>query len=682
MLSNEKLAARLKNLSIISAFLFIVIIVRLGDLQILHHEHYARLAKNQYIEKVKLAGDRGTIYDRLGVGLAVSRDIFSFYAQPPRIEEPVKTSRALSKVLGKSASWLEKKCASERDFEWLARRVSLEKKRLICDMDLKGISCRVEKGRYYPRGSMLAQVMGFCGLDNIGRWGLEESLQEYLKGTEGWVYMVRDACGKRYVDLSLPKQPPVRGCDVILTIDARLQEIVEMILERTVRDTRAKGGSVVVVDPLTGDVLAMASFPTIDLYEIWPPVDEGVYKPLKNRATMDTFEPGSTFKLISMAALLENGKVDPEELVFCENGSYHVGRRKIEDVHPHRWLTVKDVFAKSSNIGMSKLIVRLSAEDLHKTIKDFGIGSPTGVEFICEEKGLLNQPGGEGWSGYTMQSLSYGQEVSVTALQMAMAYCAVANGGELLVPHVVKEIRGPNGKRVWSSRRQVLWNSITGETALVLKDFLREVVISGTGISAGIGMIPIAGKTGTAQKAEPGRGYVDGRYVSSFAGFFPSDSPRVVIHVVIDEPEEKHYGSEVAAPAFREIAESILLTCPDVIGPATLAGMEGINIVESQAGEESLEPERQLPPDGHGTTLFVLPAGSGSRRRPASGQEVVVMPDLLGLSLRDAMRVVKDRGIGVSISGSGFVVKQKPGAGMIIPRGEECYLRCSSIGEG
>ena len=680
MARDKKLAVRQKGLSIIITLLFGAIVFRLVCLQVIHHDYYSRRAEHQHIEKVSLEDDRGTIFDRNGITLAVSRDIFSLCAEPGRIKDPAAASRAISKVLGKSTSWLERKFRSSRDFEWIARRVPIDQKRKIDEMNLSGLYFKLEKGRHYPRGSLLAQVLGFCGLDNIGRWGLEECLQDHLQGVSGWVYMVRDAFGKRFVDLSLPKKPPIPGRNVVLTIDSRLQEIVEMTLAHTVNDMDAKSGSIVVIDPASGDILAMASYPTVDLYDVWPPFDRRIYKPLRNRATMDTFEPGSTFKLISMAALLEHDAVRPEELVFCENGTYWVGRRKIEDSHPEQWLTVKEVFSQSSNIGMCKLIDRLTDVELMGTIKDFGIGSPTGIEFISEEKGLLNQPGDAAWSNYSMQSLSYGQEVSATVLQMAMAFSAVANGGELLVPHIVSEIREPDGKVVWSSQRQVLWNCLSSETSTTLKDFLAEVVLTGTGTRAALGGIPIAGKTGTAQKAVFGQGYVDGKYVSSFGGFFPVDSPEIVIYVAIDEPKEKHYGGEVAAPALREIIEFMLLSCPDIIGQETLARMDGLNRIFNDRGKKSLEPAR-VPVTTRGTTLFIFPVHSSNRSVPATVEEAVVMPELTGLSARDALRVAEGVGLNPGISGSGFVVKQNPPAGTILSRSEDCFVKCSFVKE-
>ncbi len=679
MARDDILAARLKNLTITIFVLFIIIVARLVELQVIKHDHYARLAEGQHVYKETLRADRGTIFDRNGVPLAVSRDIYSFFAEPPKINNPVETSRAISKVLDIPVSRLERKFRSHNHFEWIARRVPLDRKRLICDMGLSGIGFRLEKGRNYPRGSLLAQILGFCGVDNIGRWGLEQELEQYLRGTDGWVYMVRDACGKRYVDLSLPKKSPVRGCDIVLTIDSRLQEIVEMVLDRTVQEMRAKSGTVVVVDPGSGDVLAMANYPTIDLYELWPPLDKSVYNRLKNRATMDTFEPGSTFKLITMASLIENGKVRPDELVYCENGTYQVGRRRIEDSHPQQWLTVKDVFSKSSNIGMSKLIDRLTEVNLLKTIKDFGIGSPSGIKFVSEEKGILHQPGDPGWSNYTMQSMSYGQEVSVTALQMTMAYSAVANGGELLLPQMVKEIQGHGREPIWKSERKVLWESVSRQSTLILKDFLCEVVLRGTGTSAQVGSIPVAGKTGTAEKAVSGQGYVHGKYVSSFGGFFPVDNPGVVVYIAIDEPQEKYYGGEVAAPAFRKIIEFMMMSCPDIIDIRSLAGMEGTNRVV-RVDNQTSHLSARIPEHDYGTTLFILPAVSGESLIPDPKQEAVIVPDLLGMSVRDAVKVMKNYNLNPQISGSGFVVKQNPPAGSILSRGQNCYLRSSFSG--
>jgi cell division protein FtsI (penicillin-binding protein 3) len=667
--------ARLKNLSLAGLLLFILLIGRLFELQIIHHAYYSRLADNQHIEKLDLQPDRGTIYDRNGNPLAVSRDIFSLYTDPEFVKDPAGAAKVLSKALGYSARQLEKKLHSSTKFEWIERRIPVEKKKLVSSLHLEGLYFMLEKGRFYPGGSTLAQVLGFCGLDNIGRWGLEESLQEHLKGRMGFVHMVRDAERRRYIDLSLPRESPVRGSDVVLTIDSRLQEIAEIALARAVLDVKAKGGAVVAVDPSTGDILAMASYPTVDLYGLWPPLGEEVYDLLRNRATMDMIEPGSTFKLITMAALLENKMVRPGELVFCERGIYRVGRRTIVDVHPEGWLTVKEVFAKSSNIGMSKLVDRLTKETFIKTVKDFGIGVPTGIEYVSEQRGLLNKPGEGGWSGYTMKSMAYGQEVSVTTLQMAMAYAAVANGGELLVPHIVKEIRAPEGDVEWSSGRKVLWRCLSAETCMVLKEFMKEVVDSGTATQAQVGSLPLGGKTGTAQKAVPGLGYVDGKYIATFGGLLPADAPGIVVFVMIDEPQGRYYGGDVAAPVFREIVESVLLSCPELAGSRTLVRADGLNRVGCPPGLLNLAEFPLRIPDY--TERFVFPVSGGYSRIPRHGEGVAVVPDFLGISMRDAMELAEEGGLTLSVTGSGFVLAQEPLPGALLPRGGECEIRCA-----
>jgi cell division protein FtsI (penicillin-binding protein 3) len=678
MSRDDKLNGRLRNFVFFGLALFVVLFARLVELQFFHHDRYRARAIDQHYLKETLPADRGTIYDRRGRPLAVSRDIISVYADPQVIADPAGAGSKIAKVLGLSSSCVRKKLASSKQFVWLSRRQPYMKKKELQELGITGLGFREGKGRYYPAGSQLAQVIGFCGVDNRGLWGLEESLEEYLLGTDGWAYLMKDACGRTYVDLSLPKQDPIPGHEVVLTIDTRLQEIVELALKRAVRDAGAEGGSIVAVDPRTGDILAMASYPTVDLYRLRPPLGDGIYDLLRNRATMDLFEPGSTFKLISMASLIEQGAVRPDELVFCENGSYRIGRRTIEDAHPEQWLTVKDVFARSSNIGMVKLIERIAEDDFVRRVKDFGIGSATGIRFVPEENGILNQPDSPGWSGYTVQSMAYGQEVSVTALQMAMAYAAVANGGDLLVPNIVKEVRTSDGRTVWSSGRKVLWRPVSRETSRLLKAFLAEVVESGTGRGAAIGSFPIAGKTGTAEQAVPGKGYVDGLYVSSFGGFFPVDDPAVVIFTAIDKPQEKYYGSEVAVPAFREITEGVLLSCPDLIGGANLARVEGINRVFATGARPPGGTRAAAAPGGQ--TLYVFPVSTAPHRVPPPGEETAVMPDLVGLSSRDALRVALAGGLEPIVSGDGFVFRQKPGAGAVVPRGTECYLAMRTTG--
>ncbi|RME00559.1 MAG: penicillin-binding protein 2 [Deltaproteobacteria bacterium] len=506
---------------------------------------------------------RGSIYNNRGqeIALSVLRD--SIYARASEVKDPVATARLLAEILDEDdfPTYL-RRLRSRKGFVWIKRQISPEESdrldRFIGDERLAGVERISEYQRVYPHGQLLAHILGFTNIDSTGIEGLERRYDSCLAGKAEQHVVARDARGvKIFREEQIDSIEPTYGCDLVLTIDQEIQYQAEEALRRQVEATDAKGGVAIVADPNTGRILAMANQPAFD------PNDFSHFPPesYRNRSITDNYEPGSTFKTILVAAAIEKGIVTPEDRFFCENGRYRFARRTIHDAHPHGELTVSDIIKFSSNIGVTKIAQRLGPEEFFEFIRAFGFGTPTGIDLGAEAQGLLRPQ--EKWAEIDLATHAFGQGISVTPLQLLMAYCAVANGGKLLRPFVVAEIRDHNGHILEAHYPKVVRRVISERTAQSITKMLEGVVDRrGTGRRAAIPGYRVAGKTGTAQKVEPGgRGYSPTARVASFVGFAPAQTPRLAALVVIDEPQgpqHSKYGGVVAAPVWREIMEMSL----------------------------------------------------------------------------------------------------------------------------
>jgi cell division protein FtsI (penicillin-binding protein 3) len=494
---------------------------------------------------------RGTIYERSGRELAVSLKVSSVFAQPAAVEDVPGTARALSRVLRQPVRELAARLAADKSFLWIQRQIEPAQAGAITDLGLKGIGFLPESRRYYPRQELAAHVLGMVGLDDRGLEGLEYQFDDLLGGQPQFVVAQQDALGRIIFREEPGRQPPI--FDLHLTIDEVLQYVAERELAKGVERSHAKAGSAVVLDPHTGEILALANVPGYDPNRY----REASSAVRRDRAVTDSFEPGSMFKTILLAGALEEGAVRPGDLFYGENGALEVSGITIRDHEKHGWMTVRQVMAQSSNVGAIKIGQKLGKSLYYHYMSGFGFGTLTGMDLPGEAPGLIRRP--RSWSALSLASLSMGQEIAVTAVQMATAFAAIANGGRLVRPHVVRALSTPDGAIVRQVDPVAIRQVISPQTAQTVLSILSSVVDEGTGKEAALEGYTVSGKTGTAQKLDPATGrYSHQKVVASFIGTVPAEAPRLVILVVIDEPESLRWGGSLAAPIFREIAREAM----------------------------------------------------------------------------------------------------------------------------
>ncbi len=528
---------------------------RLLYLQVMRHDHYAELAGRQQQRVVELAPPRGTIFDANGRPLAVSGPADSIYAVPREIKDPTGTAIQLGRLLGLPARELAARLKGNGWFVWVSRLVDRDLAQQVKALDLPGIGVKEENRRFYPQGELAAHVLGFVGTDFHGLAGLERSFDEVVTGKTGRRVVRKDAGGRYAFDADLEWQDAEPGKDLHLTLDASLQYLAERELGRAVEEYDAEGGSVVVLDPKTGAVLAMASLPTFD------PNRFNDYEDLdrrgKNRVITDVFEPGSTFKMVTVSAALEANLVDATDVFDCGLGRFVFGNVTIRDHKSFGVLTLRDVIAKSSNVGAIRVGLLAGEERLWNQIVSLGFGKKTGIELAGESAGLLRPR--DRWQPIDKAYISFGQGIAVTALQLATAFAAVANGGQLVRPYLVEAV-GTDGQREPTAKRPaVVGRAMSPATALRVERLLEAVLLEGgTAHASALDGYALAGKTGTAQMAD-GRGYSATDHMAVFAGFGPGRDPRLAIAVVVDRPRRDYHGGSVAAPVFSAIVRQALL---------------------------------------------------------------------------------------------------------------------------
>jgi len=531
----------------------ILCIARLFYIQFFRSKHLLGIAKKQHNLFVELEPRRGTIFDSNLKPQAVNVSADSVFASPDEISDKDKETiiKELTRILGKKSDYLRDRLYRDKSFIWLSRKITPDQSDEIKSLDLKGIGMVKESKRCYPNGYLTSQVIGFAGLDNTGLEGIEFDYNGHLKGENGFALFLRDARQKK-LEIWESMIFPQDGYNVVLTIDEVIQYIAERELDKAFKKYNAKGASIIVMDPYTGEILAMANRPTFDLNNY----NRSSREKMRNRAICDLFEPGSVFKIITLASALEEKKVVEEDKFFCENGEYRVASHTLHDHRPHGWLTFREVIEKSSNIGTVKVAQLLGNELLYKYIRLFGFGEKLGIDLPGEISGIIRPP--SRWSKISITAIPIGQEVGVTLLQLATAVSVIANGGELMRPFVVKEIRDKHGEVIKSFSPSVIRRVISQETAMRARDVLSGVVTQGTGRRAKIKGISAAGKTGTAQKLDPNGAYSHSKFIASFIGFAPVDDPVVSIVVMVDEPRPYYYGGVVAAPVFKNVANDAI----------------------------------------------------------------------------------------------------------------------------
>jgi len=532
---------------------FAVVVGRLVQLQVLQAAELSIKAERQHHKSVTVEGSRGAIYDRRGKVLAMNVEVPSVFGMPASMDDPSGAARDLARVLRMRADEIERKLRQERNFVWIARKVDPEQGRRLERLSLSGIGTVMEGRRFYPKGTLLSHVLGFTGIDGQGLEGIERRYDPYLRGEKRQIVLQRDALGRTVFPKGLTDQGPSAGHSITLTIDEVIQYVAEKELDEAVSASQAKGGVVVVMEPRTGAVLAMA---------ITPRFDPNAVRRLsadqwRNRVITDAYEPGSTMKIFLAAAALEEHAMRPDSLIDTENGRMVVAGTVIHDHEKAKWMTFAQAIQRSSNVAAAKTAMVLGEDRLFRYLTAFGFGQKTEIDLPGEAPGLLKEP--REWGRRTLASVAIGQEIGVTPLQLATAVSAVANGGWLMRPYIVAEVRDGRGQLVAQAAPQVRRRPITAETAQTLGVILEGVVTAGTGGKAAVAGFRVAGKTGTAQKIDPATGaYSPTRSVVSFAGYVPAEDPRLTIVVIIDEPHGEAWGSTVAAPVFRRVAEQVL----------------------------------------------------------------------------------------------------------------------------
>jgi cell division protein FtsI (penicillin-binding protein 3) len=532
---------------------FAVVLFRLVNLQVLQAAELTARADRQHQKSVSLEGARGTVTDRHGKVLAMNVEVPSIFGVPTSLDSPSNAARFLSPVLHLRREEIERKLRQDKHFVWLARKVEPEQGRRLEQLSIDGIGMVMEGRRFYPKGPLLAHVLGFVGMDGMGLEGLERRYESQLHGEKRLTILQRDALGRTVFPKGLREQAPTAGQTLTLTIDEVIQYIAEKELEEAVDHARARSGTIIVMEPKTGAILAMAVNPRFDPNAVASLTADR----WRNRALTDTYEPGSTMKLVVAAAALEERVMMPGSMLFGENGRMTIANTTIHDHEKLGWMTFAQMIQKSSNIGAAKTGMLLGDQRLYRYLQAFGFGQRTDIDLPGEVGGLLKSP--REWHRRSLASISMGQEVGVTPLQMITAVSAIANDGVLMKPYVVAGVRDQKGQAVKEILPQVRRRTVSPATARMLTGIMEGVVTSGTGTKAAIPGFRVAGKTGTAQKVDPRTGtYSSALSIGSFVGFVPADAPRLAIIVVIDEPQGEAWGGVVAAPVFRRVGEQVL----------------------------------------------------------------------------------------------------------------------------
>ncbi len=633
----------------------VVIEARLIDLQVFQYSALMARAEKQQLRTITAPAERGEILDRTGRVLAYSVDADSVFADPTEIDDPGAVAAAVCGALNDCGAAdrqaIEKKLRGNGQFAYLQRKVSPDEEQRLRDLKLKGIGFLKESRRYYPNKELAAHVLGYVGLDNVGLAGIESSYDTQVRGREGKLLVQTDARQQRV--FSHVERPATEGATLELTIDQILQFTAERELRIGVEENHAAGGSAVIMDPNTGEILAMANYPTFNPNTFARATAEA----RRNRAVQDLYEPGSTFKIVTASAALEEHVIQPDDPIDTSPGRITFGSRVIRDTHEYGTLAFTDVIVKSSNVGAIKIGMRLGPERMGRYISRFGFGQSIAPDFRGENSGIVWSP--DRLDPSALASVSMGYQVGVTAVQMAAAVSSIANGGTLYEPRVVRAVI-KDGKRV-EVPHKALRRTVSEATAAELTTMMEQVVERGTAKSAQMEGFTIAGKTGTAQKLIDGR-YSRSEYNASFVGFVPSRKPALAIIVVIDSPHGNgYYGGTVAAPIFKRIAQESLrhLGIGPTINPpppVLVARNSGDGIVpQPVSATRTLQSSIVEPADPE------LPAD--------------VMPDLRGLSAREAVRTLTKLGMVARMTGDGFVIDQAPSAGTPLGVADACTLK-------
>jgi cell division protein FtsI (penicillin-binding protein 3) len=643
---------------------------RAFQLQVREAAQLREWAENNYLREVEIGPRRGRILDRRGAELASTAELDSVFCNPRQLALVPDAAARLAPALHMDPRELGKLLDARKSqyFAWLKRRVSPEEAAAALALGLPGVGSRKEPRRVYPNGELAATVIGHAGMDGRGLDGLELQFDEALRGSGMEVMGMRDRFGRDLLVEGTIDEGATAGKDLVLSLDKYLTYVTERALAEAVKKHQAKAATSVMVDPRTGEVLAMASVPGYDPNN---PAD-AAQRGARNRAITDTYEPGSIMKTFTFAAALEAGKLRPEDRFDCQMGQMQVGKYRIRDDHPKGILTAAEVFKHSSNIGTVKAARRIGKEALAQMFESLGFGKPTGIGLPGERRGIL-RPASR-WGEIEFATNAFGQGLTVTPLQVAVACAAIASGGVYRPPRLALHLVDPDGTKEpvpLPAGARPASRVLSERTARTLLDIMHGVTEDGTAKLAAIPGYPVAGKTGTAQKVVAGR-YDPDKYLAGFVGIVPADRPRVVIAVMVDEPHGIHYGGVVAAPAFKQIAEAALryLGVPPSVPIVAKADKE----TPAKKGKARVKAQRPVEAEGPGVDAPAgLPApadesemaldGAGDDEAPAGEGADISVPDFRGMTLGQAIRAAHRAGVALELEGSGLAVSQKPEPG-------------------
>lgn len=676
----------------------VLIVMRLGYLQVLHYGEWVQRAQRQQQRTVEISPQRGIIYDRNGQELAMTVQVDSVFAVPSEVPDQKTTATLLAKLVGDDPDSVLERMQSQRNFAWIARKVDGETAARIKSLGLRGIYFQKELKRFYPKKALAAQVLGYVGMEDTGLAGIEHLYQGQLNGVKGRVVITMDARRKWFGHMEHPPEP---GANVVLTIDEKIQYIAEKELEQAMEETQSVSGTVVVQNPRTGEILALANAPSFNpnlSREITP-------EKLKNHAVSDVYEPGSVFKTVTYSSVFEEKLARPEEVINCDPGYIVVGGIRIRDSHHIGTVTLEKAYAESSDVGAVKMALRLGPERFYKHMQEYGFGQLTNVELPGETRGLVRIP--SRWAASSIGSMAIGQEVGVTPLQVVSMMSSVANDGMYSPPRIVAGVTPPNeGYQRIEFHPQSQRRVISSYTAAVMRRLTEEVVLEGTARRAILDGYTSAGKTGTAQKIDPRtHAYSKTDYVASFVGFAPVNNPALAIAVILDSPRGLHQGGQVSAPVFKRVAEQVLAYygVPHDVEPKNNPLRHMLQARAAEGDMEDAQPHASaamldlestgapatLPAAKPETAAALVPAtpqlhAPASAQIDARGGTVVLdvggastVPSLLGLSMREAIASAHKAGFELQVVGSGTAREQQPPPGAYLPPGSKIAIRFS-----
>jgi cell division protein FtsI (penicillin-binding protein 3) len=650
---------------------------RLSYLQLFRHSEYLARAQRQQQRTIEITPKRGGIYDRNMRPLAMSIPVDSAFAVPSEIADETLAARLISGVLNIPREVLETRFESSRSFVWIARKLPAPKAEALAALNLKGIYFQKENQRFYPKRDLAAHILGFVDLDEKGLGGIEYELDSKIRSKSEKIIVMADA-RQRWFDGG--EALGERGANVVLTVDEKIQYVAERELGLAIAKTHAIAGTVIVMNPSTGEILGMANWPKFNPNT----ATDAPAESRMNRAVSALYEPGSTFKLITLAAAFDQNITRPEEVFDCENGAVYIAGHRIRDHKPFGMLNVAEILAQSSDVGAIKIALRLGAPKFHDYIRAFGFGAPTGVDMPGESKGIVRRL--ENWTPISIGSISMGQEVGVTPIQLVTAVSAIANGGLLYKPHIVAELRRGDvlltaeGPPASAEPKRV----IRPETAATLRRLMEGVVLSGTGKLARLDGWTAAGKTGSAQKIDPATGrYSPTQFIASFTGFAPINNPALTILVALDSPVHEHEGGLVAAPIFKRIAQQVLayldvprdvpLTNPRLLRASYRKQMEtdGASLGDftpvdfsSQPDQPSKVSQESKPKEASSAATVAVDEGGDIR-----------VPDFSRMTMRDVTEACLRLGLDPVLAGSGLATNQAPRAEARVRRGAKITVQ-------